>query len=141
MAQRVDSIGPGDAVLHPCGEGAVLPGPFGSPRSFGQRAGFTPMVGGTVQRCGAAQVAGRVTDDVGLVVETHDTGGHAKQWLLDVVPHQYLRLEVQHFFTEVAGAPVAVDYDTTVGTVGEGGWRAAADLYKSWSRHQASSAA
>ena len=53
-------------------------------------------------------------------------------------PHipRYLRLEVQHFFPEVAGAPVSLEYDTTVGTCGAGGWRAAADLYKSWSRHQ-----
>jgi hypothetical protein len=132
IATRADKAGTNDGVLLPCGEGSVLPGPFTAARAVGQRTGFSAAAGGTINRCGAAQVAARVTDEAGLVLEAHDAGGHQKQWLLQIVPSQYVRIEIQHFWPEVPGAAVGLAYSTTVGRCGVGGWRAAADMYKSW---------
>lgn len=150
--QRAVLDGPNDALLHPCGEGTLLRSPGAQVHSVGSSGYWSGpgMVHGRLEACAAVQFGARMTDRIGLYLASQDAGGAQKQWILHTNPGNctrvaqaqgacspgYVRWQLQHMVAEVPGANVTVAYDTVLGTFGSGGWRTAADLYKTWAKTQ-----
>ncbi len=120
---------PHDELLYPCFEGVVLPNP-------GTHIGLTTPGRGMYPNGCPVQVAARYGQDAGMYLATQDGSGMVKGYHLKNSLREWVRLDILHYDTERVGTDFVVGYDTVVGTFGNGGWRTAAAMYKTWASRQ-----
>lgn len=78
----------------------------------------------------AVQMMALYDEAGGLLLSTHDAGGHVKRFTARTVANRSVQLSVTHLRPEIPGS-AEVPYDVALAGF-RGDWRDAADLYKRW---------